>query len=140
MRNQSLASDYILRAGKRLQAVETLLELDAWADAVRESQEIVELALKGLLRHGRIEPPRLHDVSEVLQDNAALFSPALQSKLQQLVEISRRLRRDRELAFYGSEDLTPSQFYKERDAREAADGARVVVSAVRDEITPSRPD
>jgi hypothetical protein len=140
MRNQSLASDHILRAGKRLQAVELLLELEAWADVVRESQEIVELALKGLLRHGRIEPPRLHDVSEVLQDNAALFSPALQSKMPQLVEVSRRLRRDRELAFYGSEDLTPSQFYKERDAREAADGARVVVSAVRDEIAPFRSD
>jgi HEPN domain-containing protein len=137
MRNQSLAADYVLRAGKRLQAVETLLQLEAWADAVRESQEIVELALKGLLRHGRIEPPRLHDVSEVLRENSSLYSPALKSKLEQLVEISRRLRRDRELAFYGSEDLTPSQFYREKDAREAVEGARIVVSAVHDEISPA---
>ena len=38
----------------------------SWADGVRESQEVVELALKGLLRVSGIEPPRIHDVSEVL--------------------------------------------------------------------------
>ena len=37
------------------------------------------------------------------------------------------LRRDRELAFYGAEDLIPSDFYREEDARRALDGARFVV-------------
>jgi HEPN domain-containing protein len=36
------------------------------ADVVGESQEIVELALKGLLRSCGIDPPRIHDVSDVL--------------------------------------------------------------------------
>ena len=45
--------------------------------------------------------------------------------------ISRALRRDRELAFYGSEDLTPSDFYQAEDAREAFASARWVVDIVR---------
>ena len=44
--------------------------------------------------------------------------------------ISKQLRRDRELAFYGSEDLTPSDFYKREDAVEARTGADEVVRIV----------
>jgi HEPN domain-containing protein len=46
-------------------------------------------------------------------------------------EISRQLRRDRELAYYGSEDLTPSEFYKLKDAKEALASAKYVVESVR---------
>lgn len=134
MKSQSLAQDYIDRAGKRLAAIEKLVELEDWADTVCESQEAVELALKALLRHCRIEPPRLHDVSDLLVENADLLPTPAREKLDRLVETSRRLRRDRELAFYGSEDLTPSQFYKERDAAEAFEGARFVVAAVRESM------
>jgi hypothetical protein len=41
---------------------------------------------------------------------------------------------DRELAFYGAEDLTPSDFYKKPDAVAARDCARFVVAAVRPHI------
>jgi len=44
---------------------------------------------------------------------------------------SRTLRRDRELAFYGAEDFTPSAFYKRDDAVVARDAARMVVKTVR---------
>ena len=44
------------------------------SDVVREAQEIVELALKGLLRQVGIEPPRWHDVGELLRDIARAFS------------------------------------------------------------------
>lgn len=47
-------------------APDTLFDGGGWADVVRESQEVVELALKGLLRGCGIEAPRIHDVSEVL--------------------------------------------------------------------------
>lgn len=138
MKSRTLAEDYIDRAGKRLLAIEKLFELEDWPDTVRESQESVELALKALLRHCRIEPPRLHDTSELLADNAALLPPLPPETLDRMVEISRRLRRDRELAFYGSEDLVPSQFYKKKDAREALDGARFVVAAVRQAMKGGR--
>jgi HEPN domain-containing protein len=128
MRNLDLASDYLLRAHGRLKAVGTLLAERMWADVVRECQEVVELALKGLLRCHDIEVPRVHDVSDVLQENSARFPRVVQDALEELAEISQELRRDRELAFYGSEDITPHSFYKEKHARLARHRAGRVVS------------
>ena len=132
MRNLDLAKDYLLRARGRLKAVDTLLEERMWADVVRECQEIVELALKGLLRYHDIEVPRVHDVSEALQENSARFQRLVQEALEELTEISHELRRDRELAFYGSEDITPHSFYKEKHARIARQRAGRVVSICHD--------
>ena len=50
MRNPALAKDYVSRATIRLDVVDLLYSSESWADVVRESQEAVELALKGLLR------------------------------------------------------------------------------------------
>ena len=66
MRNPDLAADYVRRAGVRVQALDVLFDGESWADVVRESQEVVELALRGLLRSCGFDPPRIHDVSEVL--------------------------------------------------------------------------
>ena len=71
MRNRELAHDYIRRASARLKALDVLFDAESWADVVRESQEVVELALKGLLRAVGIEPPRIHDVSDVLRAERA---------------------------------------------------------------------
>jgi HEPN domain-containing protein len=128
MRNLDLAKDYLLRANGRLKAVDTLLAERMWADVVRECQEIVELALKGLLRHHDIEVPRVHDVSEVLGANNSRFPKLVRATLDELMEISQELRRDRELAFYGSEDITPHSFYKEKHARIARQRAGRVAS------------
>lgn len=132
MKNRSLAADYVIRCHHRLKALDTLYSLESWADVVRQAQEVVELALKGLLRHSGIEVPRIHDVGEILLENKKLVSREIQGELEALASISRRMRRDRELAFYGSEDLTPSQFYKKSDADEARrDAGRVVATVER---------
>lgn len=130
MQNKDLASDYVSRSRKRLKALDTLFQEEAWADVVRESQEVVELTLKALLRQFLIEVPRLHDVSGILEAETDRFSADVKKHLPKLMEISRTLRRDRELAFYGSEDLTPEQFYKKTDAEQARDWARFVVEIV----------
>ena len=130
MRNLDLANDHIRRAEIRLKILDVLFDARSWADVVRESQEVVELALKGLLRANGIEPPRVHDVSEVLLAEAGRLPVVLHPDLEELAEISRTLRRDRELAFYGAEDLTPSGFYTRKDAEQARDGARRTVSCV----------
>lgn len=132
MRNRSLAADYIARAGKRLAALDALYSQESWPDVVREAQEIVELALQGLLRRQRIEAPRIHDVSDLLLDHRKRFRPVVARQIPRLAEVSRRLRRDRELAFYGSEDLTPGEFYSRKDAQEARRQARWVVQVVQD--------
>ena len=129
MHNSELALDYVKRAEVRLRALDVLYDGDSWADVVREAQEIVELALKGLLRSAGIQPPRAHDVSDILLAEHDRF-PALQDALPRLAEISRQMRRDRELSFYGAEDLTPSGFYGLQDADRAREGARHVVQVV----------
>ena len=134
MHNVDLAADYVRRAAIRLRAVEVLFEAESWADVVRESQEIVELALKGLLRSCGIDAPRVHDVSDVLRAETARLPAAVRDELDTLTTVSRTLRRDRELAFYGAEDLTPSGFYKRQDAERARDGAARVVEIVKPEV------
>ena len=130
MINKSLGRDYVSRSKKRLKALEALYLEEAWADVVRESQEVVELALKGMLRLHGLEFPRIHDVSSVIELERSKLRSELQGDLDQFIQISRDLRRDRELAFYGSEDLTPEDFYKESDAQRAMQSARFVVTSV----------
>ena len=134
MRSPELAADYVRRAKARLTALDALFAAESWADVVRESQEVVELALKGLLRVAGIEPPRIHDVSEVLVAERARLPQAVQKQVEMLAAGSRTLRRDRELAFYGAEDLTPSGFYTRDDATAARDIARKTVAAVEPHV------
>jgi HEPN domain-containing protein len=134
VRNLDLARDYVTRAGIRLEALEVLYRGESWADVVRESQEIVELTLKGLLRAFGVTPPMAYDVSACLLAERDRFPEAIQPELEALASISRELRRDRELAFYGAEDLTPSSFYSKRDATSARRGAKKAVEVVRPHV------
>ncbi len=130
MKNKTLAQDYVMRCQSRLKAIESLYGDQNWADVVRESQEVVELSLKAVLRNSNIDPPRIHDVSQVLKENEALLPALIRQNLEEVSRISKTLRRDRELSFYGSEDLTPSEFYEQSDADEAKDWAKFIVDLV----------
>ena len=134
MRNRTLAADHLRRASARLIALDALYDAESWADVVRQSQEAVELALKGLLRACGVDPPRVHDVAGVLEAERDRLPPSLAPDLPRLAAASRALRRDRELAFYGAEDLTPSEFYRQDDADEARSAARFVVERVRPHV------
>ena len=134
MRNRTLAADHLRRAEARLKALDALYEAKSWADVVRESQETVELALKGLLRAAGIEPPRVHDVADVLEAERERLPAELAGDVARLAAASRGLRRDRELAFLGADDLIPSDFYREPDATEARDDARFIVNRVRPHV------
>ena len=140
MRNSTLAADHVKRAAARLHAVDALFDSGSWADVVRESQEVVELALKGLLRAAGVDPPRVHDVGDVLKAERSRMPSSLAGEVDQLAAASRTLRRDRELAIYGAEDLTPSDFYREDDAKEARAAARFVVDRVCRHVLPESPD
>jgi HEPN domain-containing protein len=114
--NPNLAEDYRRRAIGRRKAVALLIGEGLYADAVRESQEAAELALKSLIRQAGHPVPMVHEVSGKLQEIHADLTAAAAGRLDRLCEISKVLRRDRELAFYGSEDITPSEFYVREDA------------------------
>ena len=134
MRNRTLAADHLRRASARLIALDALYDAESWADVVRQSQEAVELALRGLLRACGVDPPRVHDMAGVLEAERDRLPPSLAPDLPPLAAASRALRRDRELAFYGAEDLTPSEFYRQDDADEARSAARFVVERVRPHV------
>lgn len=136
MKNEELAKDYARRCQGRLLAIAALHNGKYWADVVRESQECVELALKAVLRVSGIEPPRIHDVSEVLIKNESALPPLFRENLTLVTKISRSLRKDREFAFYGSEDLTPSEFYKKEDADEAFEWAKKITAWTVESIFP----
>ncbi len=103
----------------------------SWADVACEAQKIVELALKDMLRSHGVEAPRVHDVSAVMLRESERLPEVLAKDLPKLAEISKNLRGDRELAFCGSEDLTPHSFYSEEDATKALGSARFTVATVR---------
>ena len=130
MKNRSLTKDYVTRAGIRFAALKVLLEKGGHADVVREAQEIVELLSKALVRHLGAEPARVHDVSTQLRELESRIPADQREQLELLIEHSRELRRDRELAFYGTEDLTPSEFYSLKDAERAFGYARAALEFV----------
>jgi HEPN domain-containing protein len=127
MQNRELAADHIRRAQVRVRALDLLFEADSWADVVRESQEALELALKGLLRAYGVDPPRVHDVSDVLAAERDRLPETIRGHLDAFAAASRDLRRDRELSFYGADDLTPSRFYQREDAERARQAVRDAV-------------
>ncbi len=132
MRNVDLASDYIKRCDARILALKTLYDNKSWPDVVREAQEVVELAMKALLRKYGIEFPRIHDVSAILDEKRELFPKGIHKNISKLCKISKSLRRDREIAFYGTEDLSPLQFYSSDDAKAAMDDAKFVVNTIKE--------
>lgn len=131
MTNATLARSYLEKATKRLLVLELLLREVAWSDVVREAQETVELAMKGMLRHVGVEPPKWHDVGGIVLEHADRFPGESAEGLARLADISKRLRKERELAFYGDIDFIPTEEYTEQIARSFAAEARHVVDRAR---------
>ena len=101
MTNVSLAQSYMKKASDRLDILALLLRKEAYSDVVREAQEIVELALKGMLRAVGIEPPKIHDVGSLLREHKDKYVKEVAEEIERICVISKRLKKERELAFYG---------------------------------------
>jgi len=128
MTNVSLAQSLIKKATDRMDILRLLMKKGAYSDVVREAQEIVELALKGMLRSVGIEPPKYHDVGSLLLEHKNKYSKDIILHLEKIADISKRLRKERELAFYGDIDFIPTEEYKRKDGQEALKNAKFVVS------------
>lgn len=131
MNTKSLAESYLKKALNRLDILDLLFKKDAFSDVIRESQEIVELSLKGMLRFVGVEPPKIHDVGGLLLEHYNKFPADISKKLNQLADISKRLRKERELAFYGDIDFIPTEEYTKKDAKEAIRDTRLIVETAR---------
>lgn len=108
---------------KRKRVLQVLMEEQAYSDVVREAQELVELALKGMLRSLGVDPPKWHDVGPILVEHKDLLPADVRFHANRLSEISGWLRKEREFAFYGNIDLIPTEQYKEVDAQRAIDSS-----------------
>ena len=129
MTNLEMARSHLRQARLILDEADRYRTAGAWHLAVRRSQESVELALKAALRAAGIEVPHVHDVSVFLIDNAERLPEGLTRNLERVVSISRRLRGEREVSFYGDEQVgaPPDRLYSTRDGEEALRDARFVV-------------
>lgn len=137
MTNLSLAQSYLSKARVRLTILPVLHQAGAYSDVVREAQEIVELALKGMLRQVGVEPPHWHDVGGFLKDHAARFPAVSSDEIDRLVAVSSWLRKEREFAFYGDVDFVPTEQYDESTATRASRDAEFVVSVATHVIEPT---
>lgn len=131
MTNKDLAQSYLKKSLDRLDILDLLIKKGAYSDVVREAQEIVELSLKGMLRYVGIEPPKYHDVSPLLLEHQERFNNIDFEELKNIVNISKKLRKERELAFYGDIDFIPTEEYTFEDAKEAIEGATYVVNLAK---------
>jgi HEPN domain-containing protein len=127
----ALARSYLTRARARLDALAVLRNHGALSDVVSEAQELVELALKGMLRAVGVESPKVHDVGPLLVEHSPLFVADVRDEVPRAAAISKRLRRERELAFYGDVDFIPTEQYTDADAQQAYHDAAWVVRLAR---------
>lgn len=131
MTNKTLAQSYMRKATDRIDILDLLFKKSAFSDVIREAQEIVELSLKGMLRFVGIEPPKFHDVGGLLLEHKNKFLPDISRNLEKLAVISKKLRKERELAFYGDIDFIPTEEYTNEDASQAIEDARFVVNTAK---------
>jgi len=112
-----------------LYEVKSLKSKGVWNLVVRRCQEAVELALKSALVFVGIQPPRVHDVGPTLKEHSEKFPPEFRQYITQLASISRALRAERELSFYGDEEsgMPPETLYSLDDADEALRKAEFVL-------------
>ena len=135
MTNTDLARSYIWKAETRIDALEALIKRGNFSDVVREAQETVELALKGMLRAVAVEPPKYHDVGGLLLEHRDRFTEDVSGDLTRAAEISKQLRKERELAFYGDVDFIPTEEYTADDARQALSDAMWIVELAKKVLT-----
>jgi len=129
MTNKTLAQSYRIKAEKRLKILPVLLKEEAFSDVIREAQEIVELALKGMLRQIGIELSKWHDVGAALIEFAGRLPESVAGDVERLAGISRWLRKEREFSFYGDIDFIPTEEYEAEDALRAIRDAEYVCAA-----------
>lgn len=89
---------------------------------------LYDQSLKAALRFVGIEPPKWHDVGEILWRNKDRFPDWFAQEVEVLSRISEELREDRELSFYGDKEAgkTPDELFGEADARKAFESAKKV--------------
>ena len=118
MNNRQMARAMLQQAEVILAEAHYLNTHRHWHLVIRRCQESVELALKAVLLWVGVEVPRIHDVGPVLLQEADRFPEFFQGQIPELAALSRTLRTERELSFYGDEQsgIPAADLYTPQDA------------------------
>jgi HEPN domain-containing protein len=127
MSPKDLPRAYAKKCQSRLKAIQVLKDDENFSDVVRESQEVVELASKGILRLALIDPPHRHDVAAELKESINILGKKHSHTIEEIMTANHWLRREREMAFYGAEDFDPTEGYSIKDADRAHSYAKLTV-------------
>ncbi|AEJ61862.1 HEPN domain protein [Spirochaeta thermophila DSM 6578] len=131
---KELVQDYLMRARIRIRALEFFRSEGDHADVVREAQEVVELLLKALMMRMGLDVPKVHDVSRAMEVHRDLFPPLIREEMPFIRRLSRDLRKERELAFYGAHDWIPGQEYTDEDSARLLGEVRRLASLVEEAV------
>lgn len=131
-----MGRSHVRQARLIMAEAERYAAVGAWHLVVRRAQEVVELSLKGLLRIAGVEVPRVHDVGVLVAEHGARLGPEVGQHLDRLVSVSRRLRGEREISFYGDPtlDTPPERLYTRADAEAALQDSRFVLDLVERQL------
>ena len=132
MTNEGIAAAQRRQAGQSLVQAEAAVASGATGLAVRRCQEAVELALKAALRSLGVEPPKWHDVGDILKEHRARFPASFAARIDEFSEHSAVLRERREMSLYGDEasGKDADEMFGKAEADEAIRWARAIVEAV----------
>ena len=126
-----LSEDYLKRAIIRYEVLNEYLKREGYAEVVREAQETVELLLKAVLLDMGLIVPTMHDVSIMLDKNKEFLKEPFLSNSDRIRTISKTLRKEREVSFYGADDFLPSEEYAQSDAVRAIEDVKFVLDIVK---------
>jgi hypothetical protein len=127
MKNFDLGKRLLSQAEEYYEKLDTSIRKGSWNTAVRHAQEVVELALKGLLKLMGVDYPKTHDVGEVfsnvVKQKGVEVDPELLAEIQL---VSAWLTESRAPAFYYEKE------YTEEDAKRAKEGADKIINFARE--------
>jgi HEPN domain-containing protein len=125
--NKDLAFSYLKKAKIRLKLIQLAFELDGYSDVVHDAQALVELCVKGMLLSEGINVPKFHVVCNLLIEHREKFPVIAQEAFPRIIKISKTLRRNQELSFYGDDDFIPTDEYTDEEALEAIENTKFVL-------------
>ncbi len=74
-----------------------------------------------------LEVPRTDEPSKFIKENLEFFPNSIKENINEISSISRELRKERELSFYGSDDWIPLDEYTESDAKDAIKKVKFII-------------
>lgn len=83
------------------------------------------------MRRLGIDPPKWHDVSGIIVENIEFIPNEYHKDILDLITVSKWLRGERELSFYGDIDFIPTEEYNIEDAKKAIECANSWVKICR---------